>query len=395
MKIAWVSSWPPRHCGIATYSEELVSTLRGLGNDVKVICHTDGGEKGEKDVYPVLDPSDSSFDETLYQVVKKIHPEVVHIQHEYGLYVRGNNDYSSGLLRPLFRWHAEAEFPVVITYHSVYTALDRGQRYFMDISLNLVNAGIVHQENQWASIPLNIGRVPHNVYVIPHGAKGFAPISGAKEKFGLKDKMVVGMIGWWEPNKGIERMIKLWPEIISEAGREDLVLVVAGDARPGSPGGQITKPKVLDLLKKSPVRKRIKVIRGSFNPQRYDEILSSFDLMVLPYSFASQSGNLAHAFAMGIPAVVTAVEGLKSQVEESKAGIAVPPEDDLELKRAILTLIGNEELRRRYKERAKNYVTDEIRWSIIANKHQRIYQFAREEMTKGIHHRLDPRVYLE
>jgi len=395
MKIAWVSSWPPRHCGIATYSEELVSTLRGLGNDVKVICHTDGGEKGEKDVYPVLDPSDSNFDETLYQVVKKIHPEVVHIQHEYGLYVRGNNDYSSGLLRSLFRWHTEAEFPVVITYHSVYTALDRGQRYFMDISLNLVNAGIVHQENQWASIPLNIGRVPHNVYVIPHGAKEFAPISGAKEKLGFKDKVVVGMIGWWEPNKGIERMIKLWPEIINEAEREDLVLVVAGDARPGSPGGQITKPKILDLLKKSPVRKKINVIMGSFNPQRYDEILSSFDLMVLPYSFASQSGNLAHAFAMGIPAVVTAVEGLKSQVEESKAGIAVPPEDDLELKRAILTLIGNEELRRRYKERAKNYVTDEIRWSIIANKHQRIYQFAREEMTKGIRLRLDPRVYLE
>ena len=81
MKIAWVSSWPPRHCGIATYSEELVSTLRGLGNDVKVVCHTDGGEKGEKDVYPVLDPSDSNFDETLYQVVKKIHPDVVNIKH--------------------------------------------------------------------------------------------------------------------------------------------------------------------------------------------------------------------------------------------------------------------------------------------------------------------------
>jgi len=394
MKIAWVSSWPPRPCGIATYSQELVSAIRNLGNEVPIVCHTDGGTKGESDVYPVLDNKSSNFDDVLYDTVSRIKPDVVHIQHEYGLYVRGDNDYSAGLLRVLFRWHTEANFPVVITYHSITSALDRGQRFFTDISLKLANAGIVHEEYQWTNLPLNIGRVPNNVYVIAHGAKEVKPIKNAKQKLGLEGKKVVGIIGWWEPNKGIERLVRLWDEMAEKMG-EDVYLVVAGDARLGSAGGQITKPRVLKAIDESKYKDRIKVIMGSFTPQRYDQILSAFDLLVLPYSQASQSGNLAHSFALGVPAIVTALEGLKSQIEESEAGIAVPPDNDYELERAIVGLMGNDELRRHYAEQAQKYVTNEIKWSITAVKHLRIYEYAKEEMHKELEIRMtDRRVHL-
>ena len=55
MKIAWLSSWPPRHCGIATYSTELAEALRLEGNEIHIVCHPGGGAPGEKNVYPVLD----------------------------------------------------------------------------------------------------------------------------------------------------------------------------------------------------------------------------------------------------------------------------------------------------------------------------------------------------
>ena len=54
MKIAWLSSWPPRPCGIATYSDELIRALRNANHTVDVICHPDGGRPGEKHVYPVM-----------------------------------------------------------------------------------------------------------------------------------------------------------------------------------------------------------------------------------------------------------------------------------------------------------------------------------------------------
>lgn len=372
MKIAWVSSWPPRHCGIATYSHELVGALRDANHQVYILCHTDGGEPGEEQVYPIIDLERCDWDDKLYRQVREIMPDVLHIQHEYFLYQRGE-DYSAGLLRPLFKWRIDNAFPIIMTYHTVHTTLDLGQRYFTDLSLDLVQAGIVHEEYQKVYLPINLGRITPNVYVIPHGAKAITHQAHAKERLGIDGKKVIGMMGWWEPNKGFERVIKLWPEISKNLG-QDYILLVAGDARPGSTSGQIYKPELLETIEKCPTKDSIKVVMGMFTPQRYDEILSAFDLIVLPYTHAAQSGNLAHALTLGIPAVASDLEGLGSQVKASRAGIAVLPDDELELKRAIITLATDESLRKIYAQRAHDYVTSKIVWSNIAYFHTMLYQ---------------------
>jgi len=380
MRIAWVSSWLPRQCGIATYSLDLVTALRHLGHDVQVVCHTDGGQPGEKDVHPVIPikPGTIEIDkpewcEILYKELEKINPEVVHIQHEYGLYTY-HNDYSSGLLRTLFVWRVNHEAPVVITYHSVYTTLSKSERLFMDISLNLASAGIVHEEYQRIYLPHNIGRVPRNVFVVHHGGKELHPYPQAKTDLGLDGQKVVGMIGWWEPNKGFDKVIRLWPEILKRGRKDHLMLVVAGDARPGSVSGLEYKPKILEAVEKSPAKNNIKLVIGSFDPESYDKILSAFDIVVLPYTHASQSGNLAHAFALGIPAVVSGIEGLKYAIEESRAGIAVTVDDDLSLTQAIVALATDEGLRSGLAKNAKRFIESEIKWSLIAAKHVKIYQ---------------------
>ncbi|MDD5163011.1 MAG: glycosyltransferase [Candidatus ainarchaeum sp.] len=373
-----VSSWPPRHCGIATYSVDLVNAMRSLGHDVKIITFSDGGKKGEKNVYPILPVAKdrklrhADWSEKLYQAVRKLKPDVVHIQHEYGLYLH-DDDYSSKLFNCLFKWKVDAEFPVVLTYHSIYTALDRMQSIYMDVALKLSSAAIFHEEYQKIYLPINIGRVPDNVYVIPHGAKGMKQDKDAKHELGLEGQKVVGLIGWWEPNKGFERVVKLWDSIKKKTGK-NTVLVVAGDARPGSTSGQIYKPKLLNAIEKSRDRASIKVIQGAFTPEDYDRVLSAFDIMVLPYSRASQSGNLAHAFALGVPCIATAMEGLKAEIEESKAGIAVPEGDDAELERAIVELVKNDELRNKYAKNAFAYVTSTIKWSVVAKKHFALYE---------------------
>ncbi len=378
IKIAFVTSWPPRHCGIATYSQDLVRALGKRGHEVHVVTFSDGGKRGERNVHPVLkvkktNLADADWNEQLYKEVEKIKPDVVHIQHEYALY-NFKNDSSTGLLRTFFKWYVEAKFPIVVTYHSIYTVLDRAQSKFMELTLEITNAGIVHEEYQKIYLPINIDFVPKNVYVIPHGAKGIKPLNyKSKNELGLEGKKVVGLLGWWEPNKEFERVVRLWPNIKKKIGK-NAVLVVAGDARPGSTSGQLYKPKLLKEINKSKEKKSIKVITGSFAPEQYDKILSSFDLMVLPYSRASQSGNLAHSFALGVPVVATAMEGLKAEVEASKAGMTVPPKDDFELEHAIIRLMTHDELRKRYAKRASHYVTKQIKWSIVARKHVTLYE---------------------
>jgi glycosyltransferase involved in cell wall biosynthesis len=374
MKIAWLSSWPPRHCGIATYSAELVEVLRRQGHEIHVICHPDGGAPKEKHVYPVIDTDHHGWDEAVYDTVKRIDPEVVHIQHEFGLY-NTCGDHAGGLFRPLFRWKAEGKTATVVTYHSVYTELNFMIRSSMDVMQQLVDAGIVHAEYQWSYLHTNLGRIVDNVYVIPHGASSGTDVSrdDAKAALGLTGKKVLGMIGWFTPTKGFHRILSMWDHLSEQLG-PDTVLVLAGDARRGDTNQIGYKKELLDLVEGSRAKNNIKVVLGSFTPSEYERILAGFDAMLMPYSFASQSGNLAHSFSLGVPVVVAGLEGLKAEVEASGAGIAFRPDDDTELKRAVVTIMGDDDLRRRYAERARRYVADQISWDITARKHERIYR---------------------
>ncbi len=95
--------------------------------------------------------------------------------------------------------------------------------------------------------------------------------------------------------------------------------------------------------------------------------------MVMPYTFASQSGNLAHSLSMGVPVVASGIEGLKAEIEASGGGIAVASDDIEELKRAVVSIMKDDDLRRRYSKNALKYVNEKISWPITAGKHIRLY----------------------
>lgn len=127
------------------------------------------------------------------------------------------------------------------------------------------------------------------------------------------------------------------------------------------------------------MKDKIKVVIGAFTPKEYDTILNLADVVVLPYDKASQSGNLAHAFALGKPAVVTAVEGLKAEVEVSGAGVDVPLGSLQDLKAALVSVLKDNKLRKLFSKRACEYVHKKIGWSHVAQKHILLYKTIMEK----------------
>jgi len=257
----------------------------------------------------------------------------------------------------------------------VYTELSFMICSYLDTMQMLVDAGIVHALYQWAYLHTNLGRIVENVYVIPHGASVRKSISrdSAKDALGLRGKKVLGMLGWFTPTKGFHRVLSMWDDLSRHLG-PDTTLVLAGDARLGDPQQIEYKKKLLGIVEKSASRNSIKVLLGSFSPGEYERILASFDAMVMPYTFASQSGNLAHSFSLGVPVVASGIEGLKAEIEASGAGIAVPPGNDTELKRAIINIMEDDDLQAEYSKRALNYVRESIGWNITAKKHVKLYR---------------------
>lgn len=380
MKVAMVTSWPPRWCGIAIYAENLVRGLREAGAEVHIVSHTDGGRPGEGQVHPVINQADPGWHWPLMRAVEEIGPDVVHIQHEFGLYSffqkPGVFDFEPRnaleLAIPLFRWRVTG-IPAVVTYHSVFSRLTYEEALYYDHMMSLAAANIVHEPYQREHLPYNLGRVPDNVFAIPHGA-GRPPRAGTRKAPGAGP--VMGMMGWWEPNKGFDRLIRLWPEVVKRV--PGAILVLAGSVRPGSPSGEAVKGSYLALVEASPARASIRVVEGAFSREEYMAVLGGWDAMALPYNYASQSGNLAHAYEAGLPVVVSAIEGLKSSVDRSGAGLVAATEADL--LEAVVRLLSDAGLRRRLGAAARRYVRQEVAWDRVAQRHLEVYRWAAREV---------------
>lgn len=389
MRVAMVTSWPPRWCGIAIYSENLVEALRAAGAEVHVVCHTDGGRPGEDRVHPVIDQADPAWPLALLRAVAEIDPDVVHVQHEFGLFSLFERPgvysfeprHAFELAVPLFRWRAEGR-PAVVTYHSVFSVLTREEAMYYDHCMRLAAANVVHEPYQRVHLADNLGQRLDNVFVCPHGAGRPARDRSrrgrlARARLGLpasEEAPVCGLMGWWEPNKGFDRLIRLWPEVMRRVPGAHLIL--AGDARPGSPAGPATRDLYLELVEKSPVRQYIRVVRGCLSREEYMDVLHACDCLALPYLYASQSGNLAHAYEAGLPVVVTAIEGLKSSVEASGGGLLVSRDDDEELAQAVALLLSDRTLRWRLAARSAAYARNVTAWDLVARRHLGIYRAA-------------------
>ncbi|HHY38203.1 MAG TPA: glycosyltransferase [Clostridia bacterium] len=413
MKVALVTSWPTRWCGIATYSLELSRALENLGLDVNIVCHHDEpglpptGLSFEKGVlpkavpchyyenverpgriHPVINQLDPGWYLSLQECVREVEPDVVHIQHEFGLYslMTREGEFAFlpedafALVIPMFYWKVR-RIPVVVTLHSVFTRLTFGETVYYDTMASLAHALIVHEPYQKTALEEMVGRRLDNVFVCPHGTlpdgipetTRTCTISKWTED---RDAVIAGMIGWWEPNKGFERVIEMWPSVVKTAAEtgHEVVLVIAGEVRPGSPTGPGYNEKVLRMVDASPARDHIRLEFGRFSEEEYRAVLGSFDFLILPYTHASQSGNHAHAYGLGVPAVASAIEGLKSSIEASGGGLLA--EDDRALRERILDMVRLPELRKELAERAWKYATEVISWSLVAERHMEVYDWS-------------------
>ncbi len=403
LKIVLVSTWPPRKCGIATYSADLVSALRKLGHEVHIVCHLDGGIPGEKNIYRAIDMRRYDWFVPMYRTIEKVDPDIVHIQHEFAIYtplIGTKYDFSpensfSFLADPILRWKIERR-PTAITYHSVYSKMTLPEAIYYDHIMGLATANIVHEPYQKEGLTKNLGRKIHNIFVIPHGAWGLDKLLSKKEQKkirGWEEKKVVGLFGWWEPNKAFERVIEIWPKIVKKV--PEALLVVAGDARPGSPTGLAYKKKILGMISKSPAESSIRALVGAFSPEEHIEVISAIDLTVLPYIFASQSGNLAHAYTAGVPAIVSGIEGLKSSIQSSRAGLIV--NNNRELGKAIIRLLKGDKLRKKLSQKALRYVKETLDWPKVAEQHIDVYNWAIEKIQNPTQYKkyLEKRTFTE
>jgi len=175
-----------------------------------------------------------------------------------------------------------------------------------------------------------------------------------------KKKKYILMFGIVRKYKGLEYAIKAM-QFLKKPEYSDYQLLVVGEI-------WINLRKEKDLISKYGLENKI-IFINKFIPDGH--ILPFFkiaEIIIYPYTNATQSGSLNFALSAKKPIVASTVGGFKEILKDQVNGLTIPPKDPHKLADAILTLIKDKELAKKIAENGYEYFQNNYSWNIIIEK---------------------------
>jgi glycosyltransferase involved in cell wall biosynthesis len=188
------------------------------------------------------------------------------------------------------------------------------------------------------------------IYVIPFGVdlSRFAVREGASG-----GDVVLGFVKWLKPKYGPDVMVEAFARI--HAARPNTTLVLAGK---GEMQGAL-EARVRELGLESSVQ-----ILGRVDHEKVPALIGSFDIMVMPSVYESETFGVAaiEASASGVPVVASRVGGVPEAVLHGRTGLLVPPRDVEALAKACIELIDDPARRREMGLAGRRFVERYYSW---------------------------------
>lgn len=362
MRIGYVSTYPPIECGIASYTSFLNQAVRSLHNETFVISKQ--GAQG-RNVFPVYEPGGTSIATQIYDLSTRMTPDIIHIQHEYGLY---GSQKGVQIIDLIVRYRMVG-VPVAVTLHTVYPDFTDDTKILARLILSESSLVIVH-ENYQKKILLKVFGPDHDtkIRVIPHGVRYSVMDGQGKNKLKLEGKKVVLLCGYFRPTKGFHKIVKIFPQVVEKI--PNALLLIAGKSR----GLEYMdyQREFFEMINQSPVTDQILVLRGQFPQHTFDTILSAADLVCLPYDKSGQSGILAQSFAHRKPVVTSDLIPFRAWLDRSHGGLLA--KNDEKMAEAIIKILSDDDFRKQLENNITSYVDKDVSWEHVARSHIEAYQ---------------------
>lgn len=215
-RIAILSTYVPRKCGIGAYTKDLADNLNLLNPSRPVEIIAMDGEDGDntltypREVTMVIRQNQWQDYADAAEKINNSILDLVIVQHEYGIFGGENGSLVVDFVKLIKK-------PVVITLHTILKNPNISQRKIIS-QLSKKAQKLLVMLPSAVDILVEIYQVPHSkVEVIPLGTPNFPLIednSKLKIGLGLKNKIVMSSINFVSPGKGFERVIQALPRYI-------------------------------------------------------------------------------------------------------------------------------------------------------------------------------------
>lgn len=308
MKFAYIGTYPPRECGIGTFTQNLFLAMSTPGannesNEGVVIAMDDGAESyafPPEVKFKIRQEQQEDYLEAA-RFINLSGTDVCVLEHEYGIFGGQNGIYVLPMLHRL-------EVPLIVTLHTVLKNPSYNEKAIL-VEICKMAARIVVMTQKAVDFLTGIYSVAADkIVLIEHGVPDLQfNHEAVKKKFKLESKKMLLTFGFISRNKGIETVIKALPALVKK--HSETVYVVIGKTHPAvlRHSGEEYRVYLQLLVKKLQLEKHVIFLNEFISEKELFQYLYAADIYITPYLNEAQitSGTLSYAIGAGAAVLST------------------------------------------------------------------------------------------
>ncbi|HEY8347664.1 MAG TPA: glycosyltransferase family 4 protein [Symbiobacteriaceae bacterium] len=326
LRLAMVSTYPPRQCGIATFAAHLRGGLLAAGADevaVVAMLKEDATDVQRPEVIATIREEHASDYREAARLLNQQGYDAVLLQHEFGIFGGTAGCLVNELLDSL-------EIPVIATLHTILSEPGPEYRQGMEQLLHRIQAAVVMAERGGQILRDVYGFSRDRIFHIPHGVPKAPPGTREdwKKRLGVDGRVVAMTFGLIGPGKGIETALRALSLAVSQCPA--LLYLIVGATHPEvlRKEGERYRRSLEQLVAELGMEQHVRFVNRYLSDDELLGYLMAADLYISPYPGAQQitSGTLTYALAMG-KAIVSTPYTYAQELLADGAGVLVPFND--------------------------------------------------------------------
>lgn len=243
--IAFLSTYPPRECGLANFTQDLVSELDNDSslNEIKIIAISNERHGYGKRVITEIFQHDEESYLRAAKLINSLDIDLLVIEHEYGIFGGEAGEY-------VLRFVDNIKIPFIVTLHTVLSTPVKEQREVLK-KLGAKSQKIVTMAKNTIPILKDVYSInPEKIEMIHHGVpyRILEPREKLKEKHQLKGCHVMSTFGLIGPGKGLEYAIEAVSKVVVK--HKNLKYLILGQTHPcvKKRAGEIYRNKLVEMV---------------------------------------------------------------------------------------------------------------------------------------------------
>ena len=374
MKIAYVGTYPPRQCGIGTFTNNLIKAIVSNTKDKEVIKHTN--------VIALNSPNleqDLEYPEEVKFTIRQEHQrdyinaakyinysdsQACILNHEFGIFGGEDGVYILPMLHRL-------KVPLLVTFHTVLRDPSFVQKNIVQ-EIGRIASKITVMSHKAVDFLVSLYDIPREkIALIEHGVPDYPGLTHekVKKKYNFEDRQVILTFGLLSRNKGIETAINALSKVVNK--HPEVLYIVLGKTHPAviKHAGEEYRDYLNLLVKRHNLQNNVYFLKDFVSEDILFEYLTACDIYVTPYLNKAQitSGTLSYAVGAGAAVLSTPYWHAEELLAEGRGRLFDFKNSD-QLADILNEILDNPKKLNELRSKAFKY-GEKLRWPIIGKQY--------------------------